>query len=165
MLPPVAGSEGMKNTHFQTEKINCTARAPRRSIWRIHPEKWASVRNVMQPMPQDLAVFAFLYPSLFRSQTGSSGVGAIAAPTHRKNPRRRSQKWRQEPLRVLHQSGRPQTYFKIIRHSGSSPKRHLKRRRSCAKPPDRSGSEGPVAVDHRNDASWGGQALAPRRPG
>jgi hypothetical protein len=55
---PVAASEGMKNTHFRRRNKPHSTSPPAVNL-ENSSRKVASVRNVMQPMPQDLAVLSF----------------------------------------------------------------------------------------------------------
>lgn len=80
---PVAGSEGMKNTHFRRRNKPYSTSPPAVNLVNSS-RKVASVRNVMQPDASRSSRFVFLYPSLFRPQPDRGGVGTIHRCTHRK---------------------------------------------------------------------------------
>jgi hypothetical protein len=112
----VAGSEGMKNTHFRRRNKPHSTSPPVVNL-ENSSRKVASVRNVMQPMLQDLAVLSFYIRVC--SDLNHIERSCLHRCTHRRHATSQSEV-ETEPLQCLRQSGHTHNYFKIIRLSGSA---------------------------------------------
>ena len=123
----VAGSEGMKNTHFRRRnKPHSTS--PQAVNWENSSRKVASVRNVMQSMPQDLAVLSFY----IRVCSDRNHVQSSRPPSTSKTHDVAVGSGDPSPSTIAPIMPHTQSIL-IIRHSGSAQSASLKRRRSWTK--------------------------------